>query len=126
MAEYFCSLFPRRDVYICKARGQEKWKTWHKLEDHQILGVIADGGRGIFRGCHWDAKTRYAVLDIDADSQYHDKEKLAELLAAVDEVGLKANVYQSSDSGGWHLYISLADWEKSSDVEQTLKRWDMN
>lgn len=123
MAEYFCSLFPRRDVYICKTRGQENWKTWHKLEDHQILGVIADGGRGIFRGCHWGAETRYAVLDIDADSQYHDKEKLAELLAAVDEVGLKANVYQSSDSGGWHLYISLADWEKSSEVEQTLKRW---
>lgn len=123
MAEYFCSLFPRRDVYICKARGQENWKTWHKLEDHQILGVIANGGRGIFRGCHWDAKTRYAVLDVDAESQYYNREKLAELLAAVEEVGLKANVYQSSDSGGWHLYISLSDWEQSRDVEQTLKRW---
>jgi|LakMenEpi03Aug12_release.lakeMendotaPanAssembly.Ray.scaffolds.fasta_scaffold25853_8 hypothetical protein len=123
MAEYFCSLFPRRDVYICKARGQENWKTWHKLEDHQILGVIANGGRGIFRGCHWDAKTRYAVLDLDETSKYYNKENLAELLTAVDQVGLKANVYQSSDSGGWHLYIPLADWEQSRDVEQTLKRW---
>ena len=123
VAENFCSLFPRREIYICKARGQRDWKTWHKLDDHQILGVIADGGRGLYRGCFWDVKTRYAVLDVDTTSQFYNKQKLAELLAAVEGVGLKANVYQSSDSGGWHLYIPLSDWQKSSDVEQTFKRW---
>ncbi len=103
--------------------NQENWRTWHNLEDHQILGVIADGGRGILRGCHWGAETRFAVLDLDADSQYHSKEKLEELLTAVDEIGLKANVYQSSDSGGWHLYIPFADWEESLEVKQTIRRW---
>lgn len=124
VAESFCSLYPRRDVYIYKLPKHDKWRTWTgPLADHQILGVIADSGRGLLRGCHWGAETRFAVLDIDAESQYHNQGKLAELLAAVEEIGLRVNLYQSSDSGGWHLYIPLADWEKSSEVEQSLKRW---
>ena len=77
----------------------------------------------MFRGCHWADETRFAVLDIDACSQYHNQEKLAELSAAVENVGLKINLYQSSDSGGWHLYIPLAGWQKSPEVEHTFKRW---
>jgi hypothetical protein len=125
VAEYFCSLYRRRDSHICKFPGRERWQTWRgALEDHQILAVISDGGRGgIFRGCHWAEETRFAVLDIDAPSQYHNAEKLARLLAAVESVGLKTIPYQSSDSGGWHLYIPLAGWHNSSEVEHTLKRW---
>ena len=124
-AEYFCSLYRQRVGHICKVPGRKRWQTWRgKLEDFQILAVIADGGRGgIFRGCHWADETRFAVLDIDARSQYHNQEKLAELSAAVKNVGLKINLYQSSDSGGWHLYIPLAGWQKSPEVEHTFKRW---
>ena len=77
----------------------------------------------MFRGCHWADETRFAVLDIDSGSQYHSQENLAELSAAVENVGLKINLYQSSDSGGWHLYIPLAGWQKSPEVEHTFKRW---
>lgn len=88
------------------------------------MAVIADGGRGgIFRGTFWDAQTNYAVLDIDASSQYHSTEKLARLLAAVESVGLAGTLYQSSDSSGWHLYLPFTEDEKSSEVEHTLKRW---
>ncbi|MBX9722124.1 MAG: hypothetical protein K2X81_12060, partial [Candidatus Obscuribacterales bacterium] len=65
-----------------------------------------------------------AVLDIDAGtSQYYSKEKLAQLLARLDEVGLRATLYQSSDSGGWHLYAPFDQKEQSKEVGQTLKRW---
>jgi hypothetical protein len=88
------------------------------------MAVIADGGRGgIFRGTFWDEQTHYAVLDIDAGSQYHNAEKLASLLAAVESVGLAGTLYQSSESGGWHLYISFLEEEISSEIEGTLKRW---
>lgn len=125
LAKEFCALFSSRDRYICKPFGADaEWRTWHKLEDHQILGVIEDGGRGVFRGCHFGLETSYAVLDIDAKtSQNYSKEKLAELLARLDAVRLRATLYQSSDSGGWHLYIPFAQKENSQEVGQTLKRW---
>ncbi|MBX9722328.1 MAG: hypothetical protein K2X81_13085, partial [Candidatus Obscuribacterales bacterium] len=61
LAKEFCDLFSKRDRYLHKPFGpDEEWRTWHKLEDHQILGVIDDGGRGLFRGCYFGQETRYA------------------------------------------------------------------
>ena len=125
MAEKFCSLFPRRDVYIRRLPNQDdEWRArTGPLLDKQILDVIADGGSDLLLGCRWDVGTRHAVLDVDAGSQYHNKEKLAELLAAVTAVGLEANIYQSSETGGWHLYLPFQMFEGSTEVEATLKRW---
>lgn len=124
MAEYFCSLYPRRDTFICKLTRHDKWRTWiGSLEDHQILGVIQDGGRGLLRGCHWGRQTRFAVLDIDEGSRYHNPERLAKLTTNLAAVGLNTNLYQSSESGGWHLYVPFSEWADSDDVEKTLKRW---
>ena len=123
-AAYFCSLYPRRDSFICKLPGQDKWRTWTgPLEDHQIIGVIADGGRGLLRGCHWGEQTRFAVLDIDEGSQYHNSEKVVAIAYDLAAVGLNISLYRSSENGGWHGYIPFADWAESSEVEQTLKRW---
>jgi hypothetical protein len=125
-AKEFCALFPLRESYICKPFGPEaEWRTWKgPLEDHQILGVIDDGGRGLFRGCYWGQETQYAVLDVDAGtSQYYKQDELSELLDRLDSVGLRATVYQSSDSGGWHLYIPFDGTEESKEVGATLRRW---
>jgi hypothetical protein len=123
-SQEFLALYPRRDTHICKLQGQDKWRTWTgPLEDHQILGVIQDGGRGILRGCHWGRQTRFAVLDIDNGSRYHNSERLAKLTTALAAVGLNTNLYQSSESGGWHVYVPFTEWAESEDVEKTLKRW---
>jgi len=107
-----------------KLPSQDRWRKWTgPLEDHQILRVIEGERGGILRGCFWAEETRYAVLDIDAQSQYHRAEKLANLLAAVENIGLAGSLYQSSDSGGWHLYIPFTQEERSSEIEHTLKRW---
>lgn len=124
MQRIFCSLFLRRDILICKLPNQDRWRKWTgPLEDHQILGVIQDGGRGILRGCYWDEQTHHAVLDLDARSKYHSVQELAKLQEKLAAVGLTATPYRSSESGGWHLYIFFDDWAECSEVENTIKAW---
>jgi len=122
--QFFLSLFPRRDAFIWKTHTQERWqKAVGPLLDAQILGVVSDEGRGLFRGCYWAHKTRHAVLDLDISSKYHNATELKKLQAQITAVGLYAISYQSSDSGGWHLYLPFSDWVESDEVNQTLKAW---
>lgn len=120
---HFFALFTRRDKYIEKLPGRD-WQ-WKKtlLHDYQIAGVISDDGRGLHRGFAWAHKTRLGVLDLDTGSQYHTPQELAELTAKFTAVGLNLVPYQSSDSGGWHLYFFLEEWAESDEVNSTLKAW---
>lgn len=93
------------------------------LEDGQILGVMSDEGRGLYRGLYWGKETRHGVLDIDAGSKYHDALELRELVRKFAAVGLPLVPYQSSDTGGWHLYFYLTEWEKSEEVEGTIRKY---
>lgn len=121
--QMFLSLFSRRDQFIWKdfADGSGWRKSSGPLLDAQILGVVSDEGRGLFRGCYWSQKTRHAVLDIDATSKYHNVDALAELAKKLASIGLKVKLYQSSSSGGWHLYLFFDDWAESTQVNESLK-----
>lgn len=117
-------MFPRRDAFIWKTYDQERWqKANGPLLDAQILGVVSNEGRGLFRGCYWSHKTRHAVLDIDSESKYHNAAELQKLQANLSAVGLYGNTYRSSDSGGWHLYLSFEEWAESDEVNRMLKTW---
>ena len=98
-----------------------KWSR--PLTDGQLQGVMSDEGRGLFRGCYWGEETRHGVLDIDRGSKYHNALELAELVRKFAAVALTLIPYQSSDSGGWHLYFYLNDWAPSADVEKTVKAY---
>lgn len=91
------------------------------LDDHQILGVMSDEGRGLLRGCYWGEHTRHGVLDIDPGSQYHNPEALTKLLQEFSLLGLKLVPYQSSERGGWHLYLFFDRDVLSKEVETTIK-----
>jgi len=124
LRQKFLSLFPRRDAFIWKTYDQERWqKATGPLLDAQILGVVSDEGRGLFRGCYWSHKTRHSVLDLDISSRYHNATELQKLQANLSAVGLYVIPYQSSDSGGWHLYLPFEEWAESDEVNQTLKTW---
>jgi hypothetical protein len=85
---------------------------------------MSDSGRGLFRGCYWGEQTWFAVLDIDATSKYHNAQELKQLRQRLVSIGLSGNLlFQSSDSGGWHLYIPFTDLAASKEVEQALKAW---
>ena len=91
------------------------------LDDHQILGVMSDEGRGLLRGCYWGEHTRHGVLDIDPGSQYHNSEVLTKLLQEFSLLGLKLVPYQSSERGGWHLYLFFERDVLSKEVETKIK-----
>jgi len=93
------------------------------LDDCQVLGVMSDEGRGLFRGLYWADVTRHAVIDIDRDSRYHNSEALTKLLQDFSKQGLSLVPYQSSESGGWHLYAFFEYFADSKEVENTLRAW---
>lgn len=125
LRENFLALFPRRDVFIW--REMQAGSGWRKaaapLVDYQILGVISDSGRGLYRGCYWSHRTRFAVFDVDQESKYHTATELEQLSENLAAIGLTPTLYQSSDSTGWHVYLFFDDWEDSEEVNQSLKRW---
>lgn len=91
------------------------------LADNQILGVMSNEGRGLFRGCYWGELTRHGVIDIDQGSKYHNSQELAELNYKFAAVGLTLVPFRSSSSGGWHLYYFLDDWAPSQEIGNTIK-----
>jgi len=93
------------------------------LADDTILGAAGLETDTIW-GCRWGDQTRFAVLDIDATSQYHNELGLARLRHLLSSVGLHSpQNYQSSDSGGWHLYLSFSSWVDSEALHKALKQW---
>ena len=119
-----CVLFPERQPSICKNQNQKRWRPWSPaLSDSQILGVMSNEGRGLYRGCHFGRETRHGVIDIDINSKYHNAHELAKIRARFAAVGLELTPYQSSESGGWHLYFFFSSFVLSQEVETIIKRW---
>ncbi len=121
----FCGLYPNRVQAILRPVGCKSWTTISKhwpLPDETILSAIAGQERSVF-GLRWGDQTRFAVLDVDAGGKYHGAQELKKLLEILAGVSLKATLYQSSESGGWHLYLFFSQWEKSNEIQETLKAW---
>lgn len=111
LLEQFISLFHPYS-YIYKP-PKSPWLSakdprW-KLSSSEIAKAIACQHYQ-FIGTRWGTNTRHAVLDIDANSRYHKKSALRQLLKTLEDAGLTNAVpYQSSVSGGWHIYIFFAE-----------------
>ncbi len=117
-----CQLYPERKTSIWKHPGQRRWMQWTSpLQDSQILGVMSDEGRGLLRGCYWGETTRHGVLDVDINSQYHTTQGLKQITADLADVGVNLIPYQSSESGGWHLYFCFDSYVLSKEVETKIK-----
>jgi hypothetical protein len=84
---------------------------------------MSDQGRGLLRGCYWGETTRFGVLDIDKGSQYHNGLDLIDLTYRFARCGLVLTPYQSSESGGWHLYFYFDRYVLSQEVEITIKSY---
>jgi hypothetical protein len=121
----FLSIYPNRTQGILRSPGCKSWVTVSKhfpISDDTVIGAVA-GTESNTWGLRFCEKTRFAVFDIDSKSRYHDAQELQRLSSALGEIELEASVFQSSDSGGWHLYLFLDDWENSEEVRTTLKSW---
>lgn len=77
-----------------------------KLTDSEILKAIAGVHPKYYLGTRAGKASKYAVLDIDAGSRYHSKDGISKITALLEKAGISEyNLYRSSYSGGWHLYI---------------------
>ncbi len=98
-----------RYAYIYRPISGGGWLSapddW-KLTDSEILKAIAGVHPKFYLGARCGKASKYAVLDIDAGSCYHTKEGYAKIAALLEKAGIEEhNLYRSSDSGGWHIYI---------------------
>lgn len=123
--EFFLSLYPNRIQAILCPVGCRNWTTISKhfpLPDETILDAI-DGKKTETYGLKFGDETRFAVLDIDKNSQYRNALELENLQAKLAAVGLIAKPYRSSESGGWHLYIFFEEWANRDQVQRCLSDW---
>ncbi len=106
----FFKLFPYRYNYLYRWLQGSVDDTWlsaderWRLADSAIAKSISLKSEKIY-GCRFGKETWFAVIDIDFNGQYHNLESINKLRAILKQAGLKCVVYQSSESGGWHLYI---------------------
>jgi hypothetical protein len=85
------------------------------------LKAAACAHQKYFLGCRADRASRFAVLDIDAGSKYHNKQELDRLTTLLSSAGIaKTCLYRSSHSDGWHLYIFFDEPVSSRDLQKTL------
>ena len=122
-AERFVSLF-HRYAYIYRPFGSGAWisanEQW-SLTDTEILKAIACVHPKAFIGTRSGKASKYAVLDIDAGSRYHSKEGLQKITSLLEKAGISEhNLYRSSESGGWHLYIFFDAPVSSKDLHRQL------
>lgn len=118
----FLSLYPFVAQHIYKAPGDPKWKFSRvRLFTGMIDGAISLEADTLY-GAYFGPKTQHAVLDIDEDSRYHNDAELQRLQQVLSDVALSFVRYQSSNGGGWHLYLFFDDWQDSNEVAHGLKQ----
>ncbi|MDX2105619.1 MAG: hypothetical protein SFY67_04375 [Candidatus Melainabacteria bacterium] len=119
----FLSLFHRYG-YIYKPYGSSGWlsanEEW-KLTDSEILKAAANVHPKYLVGCRSGRASKFAVIDIDAGSKYHNASSLKKICSLLEKAGiLETNLYRSSESGGWHLYIFFDAPISSKDLRNQL------
>lgn len=123
LRQEFLLLYPHRAKHIYKSPGDAKWKTSQIPLFTGMIDAAISAECDSFYGAFFGKQTRFAVLDLDEGSKYHNAVELDKLESALESVGLAGKLYQSSSSGGWHLYISFSEPSQSEEVGETLKRW---
>lgn len=123
LAEQFLGLFHRYG-YIYKPLSGGNWLSandqW-KLTDSEILKAAACAHPKHILGARCGKLTRFAVLDIDAKSQYHNIKSLNKIRHHLSQAGIKETVvYRSSHSDGWHLYIFFDELILAAELRQQL------
>lgn len=114
------SLFHRYDYIYRPLSGNDTWlsaNTGWQLSDTEILKAAAGAHSRFFLGARPGKASRFAVIDIDASSKYHNARQLKKILGTFAKAGLSKNVlFRSSRSGGWHVYFFFAEPISSRDI----------
>lgn len=119
----FVALFHRYG-YIYRPLSGGNWasaKDQWALTDTEIIKAIALAHDKFLLGTRAGKTSRFAVLDIDAGSKYHNKKQLDRLLKVLARSGLtKSSLFRSSHSEGWHLYLFFDEPISSAELHHQL------
>lgn len=89
-------------------RPRNLWTQWQ--DPNQLIGV------------RFGHTTSYALIDIDAKSQYLNPTAIADLQYALETIGIcRVLILRSSWSGGLHLYLPLPEAVNTFSLACTLK-----
>jgi hypothetical protein len=134
------SLFPADPVgqRLCDVFGRYRWKCiraelpdaatakpqWQTITQYEMRPRVLwndwqDANTLI--GVRFTHDTVYALLDIDAGSDYCNPDGVAEIRAALETIGITRTVLiRSSWNGGLHLYIPLPEEVQTFNLAVTL------
>jgi hypothetical protein len=124
-----CEVFPYRWQSIVAANPAEadkpEWatETRYPLRPRTLWQLWQDATQLV--GVRFGSTTQYALVDIDAHSQYLNPEAIAHLKAALETIGIcRSLIIRSSWNGGIHLYLPLPEavptWKLAVALKQCL------
>lgn len=124
--DLFLSLFHRYGYIFKPMHGQGTWQSANEaweLKPSEIFKAIACLHRRFYLGTRSGKFTRFAVLDIDARSRYHNMASWEALRKILIDAGLERfNLYRSSYSSGWHIYIFFEEAVPTKELRAALVR----
>lgn len=116
----FLALFSHRYDYIWAPHPQPGHPVeWQTETRHPLSDRLIEQGSYLY-GVRFGKKTSYALLDIDLRSRYHPKSDpfaIRRILEALEPLGITHSLRLSSSySGGLHIYLPLAQAQKSGSL----------
>lgn len=119
----FISLFHRYG-YIYRPLSGGAWASANDrwaLTDTEIIKAISLAHDKFLLGARAGKNSRFAVIDIDAGSKYHNRKQLEKLLKVLGRAGMtRSTLFRSSESEGWHLYLFFDEPINSSELHRQL------
>ncbi|PZM77151.1 MAG: hypothetical protein DKT66_28340 [Candidatus Melainabacteria bacterium] len=124
VSEFLQLFHHHRYQYIYRPHDSDSWlsanEDW-RLTDTEILKAVAGVHPKYLLGFRFGKQTRFAVLDIDAESPYHNLRSFNKLKRVLRDAGITQVVpFRSSTSSGWHLYIFFDELVNSLHLKRAL------
>jgi len=124
--DLFLSLFHRYNYIFKPINGQGTWQSANEaweLKPSEMFKAIACLHPRFYLGTRAGKCTQFTVLDIDSRSRYHNKASWDALRKALIGAGLERfNLYRSSYSDGWHVYIFFDEAVPTRELRSALVR----
>ncbi|MBY0548072.1 MAG: hypothetical protein K2W95_12325, partial [Candidatus Obscuribacterales bacterium] len=124
--DLFLSLFHRHNYIFKPTSDNGTWQSANEaweLKSSEIFKAVACLHPRFYLGTRAGKFTRFAVLDIDARSRYHNKNAWRQLRKVLIDAGLERfNLYRSSYSNGWHVYIFFEEAVPTKELRVALVR----
>lgn len=112
-------------VGVAQERGKTTWGAsfgWFSKPRIRaaLMGALPGRGRRVL-ALRFTNVSRFGAIDIDSGSIFHNRNTSDRLFLAASNLGLKATLCQSSESGGWHYYVWFKEFHPARFIYELLR-----